>query len=73
MKRYSVVFERAGRTFSAFVPDLPDLPGCLATGRTRAEVERRIREAIEMHLTGLRSAKQAIPEPSAWTGAVEIS
>ena len=70
VKRYSVVFERAGRTFSAFVPDLP---GCVATGRTRAEVERRIREAIEMHLTGLRSAKQAIPEPSAWTGAVEIS
>lgn len=54
---------------SAFVPDLP---GCVATGRTRAEVERRIHEAIEMHLAGLRSANQAIPEPSTWTGAVEI-
>ncbi|MBI3747197.1 MAG: type II toxin-antitoxin system HicB family antitoxin [Chloroflexi bacterium] len=70
MRRYSVVFERAGRTCSAFVPDLP---GCVATGRTRAEVERRIHEAIEQHLAGLRSARQAIPEPTAWTGAVEAS
>lgn len=70
MKRYSVVFERAGRTYSAFVPDLP---GCVATGRTRTEVERRIHEAIQQHLAGLRSAKQAIPEPAAWTGAVEVS
>lgn len=70
MKRYSVVFERAGRTYSAFVPDLP---GCIATGRTRTAVERRIHEAIELHLAGLRSAKQAIPEPTAWTGVVEVS
>ncbi len=69
MRRYSVVFERAGRTFSAYVPDLP---GCVATGRTRPEVERRIREAIEIHLIGLRSTKQPVPEPSAWTDAVDV-
>ena len=68
MRRYSVVFERAGLTFSAYVPDLP---GCVATGRTRPEVERRIREAIDLHLASLRAADRPVPEPSAWTGAVE--
>jgi predicted RNase H-like HicB family nuclease len=69
MRRYSVVFERAGRTFSAYVPDLP---GCVATGRTRPEVERRIREAMDVHVASLRAAKQPVPTPSAWTDAVEV-
>jgi predicted RNase H-like HicB family nuclease len=69
MKRYAVVFERAPRGFGAFVPDLP---GCVATGRTREVVERRIREAIELHLAGMQAARLPIPEPSAWTGAVEV-
>lgn len=69
MKRYAVVFERAVRGYAAFVPDLP---GCVATGRTRELVERRIREAIELHLAAMRAAQLAIPEPSAWTGAVEV-
>lgn len=69
MTRYAVVFERAPRGFAAFVPDLP---GCVATGRTRDSVERRIREAITMHLAGMRAARLPIPAPSAWTGAVEV-
>ena len=69
MNRYTVVYERAGRTFSAYAPDLP---GCVATGRTRAEVERRIREAIRMHVAELRAAREPVPEPTAWTGAVDI-
>ncbi len=69
MKRYAVVYERAGGTFSAYVPDLP---GCVATGRTRAEVERRIRDAIEEHVRSMRVAHEPLPEPSAWTDAVEV-
>lgn len=69
MKRYAVVFERAPRGFGAFVPDLP---GCVATGHTREVIERRIREAIELHLAGMQAAHLPIPEPSAWTGAVEV-
>lgn len=69
MKRYAVVFERAARGYAAFVPDLP---GCVATGRTRELVERRIREAIELHLAGMLEARLPVPEPSSWTGAVEV-
>ncbi|OGN88002.1 MAG: hypothetical protein A2X23_07545 [Chloroflexi bacterium GWC2_73_18] len=66
--KYAVIFERTPRNYAAYVPDLP---GCVATGRTRAQVERRIREAIHLHLEGLRENHQAIPEPSAWTEMVE--
>jgi len=69
MKRYSVVYERSPRNWSAYVPDLP---GCIATGKTRDEAERRIREAIEMHIEGMHGQGLAIPEPTTETGAVEI-
>ena len=66
--RYVVVYERTRRNYSAYVPDLP---GCVATGRTRAEVERRIREAIRLQIDGLRDADQPVPEPSPWTETVD--
>jgi predicted RNase H-like HicB family nuclease len=40
--RYAVVIEKAAGNYSAYVPDLP---GCVATGATVAEVETEIREA----------------------------
>lgn len=43
----------------------PDLPGCVATGRTRELALRRMHEAIELHLAGLRDDGQPIPEPAA--------
>ena len=51
MTRWAVVIERAESNYSAYVPDLP---GCIATGKTVAEVEREIREAIEFHIEGMR-------------------
>jgi predicted RNase H-like HicB family nuclease len=63
-----VVFEKAPNNYSAYVPDLP---GCVATGSTREDVEQRIREAISFHLDGLREDNMPIPEPSAWIGLVE--
>ncbi|MCI0340840.1 MAG: type II toxin-antitoxin system HicB family antitoxin [Planctomycetales bacterium] len=62
MKRYAVVIEKAGRNYSAYVPDLP---GCVATGRTPAAIEREIREAIRFHLEGLREDGLVIPAPTA--------
>ena len=59
--RYAVVIEKAGANFSAYVPDLP---GCVATGATRAEAEAALREAIEFHLEGLRADGLPIPVPS---------
>ena len=50
MKRYKVVIEPTATGYSAYVPDLP---GCVATGKTREEVEREIQEAIVFHLEGM--------------------
>jgi predicted RNase H-like HicB family nuclease len=61
-KRFLVVIEEAGNNFSAYAPDLP---GCVATGGTREEVERNMQEALELHLQGLAEDEVAIPAPSA--------
>ena len=50
MKEYTVIYEWGKRNWSAYVPDLP---GCIATGKTREEIERLVREAIEFHIEGL--------------------
>ncbi len=68
--KYAVVYEKAPSNFSAYVPDLP---GCVATGATRKEVERNIREAIVFHIEGMRLEHLSIPEPSAWAETVEVS
>jgi predicted RNase H-like HicB family nuclease len=66
--RYAVVYEKTPNNYSAYVPDLP---GCVATGATREEVERNIREAIELHLEGMRREGEPIPEAASWTELVE--
>ena len=68
--KYAVVYEKAPSNFSAYVPDLP---GCVATGATREEVGRNIREAIVFHIDGMRLEHLSIPEPSAWSETVEVS
>ncbi|MFN0132929.1 MAG: type II toxin-antitoxin system HicB family antitoxin [Phycisphaerales bacterium] len=60
--KYLIVIERAGRNFSAYVPDLP---GCIATGTTRAATRKSLQEAIAFHLEGLRADGLPIPKPSA--------
>jgi predicted RNase H-like HicB family nuclease len=61
MSEYLVVIERAEGNYSAYSPDLP---GCVATGLTREETLRRMREAISIHLKGLRDDGEPIPDPS---------
>ena len=60
MSRYLIIIEDTATGFSAYSPDLP---GCIATGRTRAEVEAEMREAVEFHIEGLRLAGEPVPEP----------
>ena len=57
--RYAVVIGKAGDNYSAY---LPDLPGCIATGETVADVEREITEAIRFHIDGLREDGLTVPE-----------
>jgi predicted RNase H-like HicB family nuclease len=61
MKRYAIVVERTKKNNAAYVPDLP---GCVATGITVEETERRLREAIELHVAGMRADGLRVPEPS---------
>jgi predicted RNase H-like HicB family nuclease len=57
--RFLVVVEKAQGNYSAYAPDLP---GCVATGATREEVEQAMREAIQLHVEGLREDKLPIPQ-----------
>lgn len=66
--RVAVVFEKGDPNFAVYVPDLP---GCVSTGKTRREVEQNIREAIAFHLDGLRLTGQPIPTPAAWVKTVD--
>jgi predicted RNase H-like HicB family nuclease len=61
MKEYYVIFEWAGNTYSAYVPDLP---GCISTGKTLEETEINIKEAIELYIDTLKQDSRSIPEPS---------
>lgn len=62
MMRYLVVIEKAGRNFSAYVPDLP---GCVATGATTGAARKAIREAIKFHVEGMRADGARLPKPAA--------
>jgi predicted RNase H-like HicB family nuclease len=68
--RYAVVIEKAQANYSAYVPDLP---GCIATGETIAEVQRLIREAIELHIAGMREDGLPVPPPSSHVEYVQVA
>lgn len=67
--KYAVVIERTDNGYSAYVPDLP---GCVAAGDTRAETEQLIRQAVGYHLEMLREHGELVPEPQATTALVEV-
>ena len=66
--RYAVVIEKANDNYSAYVPDLP---GCIATGATVAEVEIEIGEAIRLHVEGLLEDGLMVPEATAIAEYIE--
>jgi predicted RNase H-like HicB family nuclease len=59
MYRFLIVIEKANGNYSAYCPDLP---GCVATGKTQEETERNMHEAVQMHIEGMIEDKMAIPE-----------
>jgi predicted RNase H-like HicB family nuclease len=66
-RRYLIVIEGADdENYSAYAPDLP---GCVATGASLEQCEREMRDAIALHIEGLRETGQPVPEPSQLTTA----
>ena len=69
MSKYLVVVEETETGYSAFSPDLS---GCVATGQTRDEVEKAMREAIQFHLEGMKEDGDQIPAPHSYSTYCEV-
>lgn len=68
--KYLTIIEKTKTGYSAY---LPDVPGCVATGETKDEVERNIKEAVESHLEGLRLESIVLPKPRTYSDYVDIN
>jgi len=68
--KYTVIIEKTRTGYSAY---LPDVPGCIATGRTEQAVRKNIAEALEFHFEGLRLAGQPIPRPKTQSAVITAS
>ena len=68
--RYAIVIEKTDNNFGAWVPDLP---GCIATGKTIEIVQQRIRDAIDAHLAGMREDGDPIPQPVVQVQYVDVA
>lgn len=69
MSQYAVIYEQGPTSWGAWVPDLP---GCVAAGDSRGEVEQLIGEAIAAHIESLREHGETVPQPSSTAGAIEV-
>jgi predicted RNase H-like HicB family nuclease len=66
--RYAVLIEKGAKGFGAYVPDLP---GCIAAAKTRAEVVKLIQDAMEFHMDGLKQEGERVPKPTSSVEFVE--
>jgi len=69
MSKYLVIVEETETGYSAFSPDLP---GCIATGKTREEVEQTMLDAVQIHLDGMREDGDHIPAPHSYSTYLEV-
>jgi len=69
MHKFLVVIEKTEKGYSSYSPDLP---GCIATGSTREEVEKNMRDAIEMHVQGLIEDNLPVPKPSSFAEYISV-
>lgn len=68
--KFVVIIEPTPTGFSAYSPDLP---GCATTGRSREEIETNMREAIELHIEGLREEGNDVPDPQTDSIVIEVA
>jgi len=69
-RKYAVIFEQAKTNWAAYVPDLP---GCVSTGRTLEETETNVRKAISGHIQTLRDFGELVPEPTSVAKDIEVT
>ena len=67
--RFAVVYHKTRSGFSA---EVPDLPGCVAAGRTKEQTRKLMQGAIKMHLDGMKEDGEPIPEPSTQTEYIAV-
>ena len=67
--RYAIVIERAENNYSGYVPDLP---GCVATGATAKLTEQLLREAIQLHIEGMKEDGIPVPRASSQVDYVDV-
>jgi predicted RNase H-like HicB family nuclease len=70
MRRFLIVIEKANGNYSAYSPDLP---GCIATGKTKDQAAKKMREAIELHIQGLNEDHLPIPKAHAVAEYIAIT
>jgi predicted RNase H-like HicB family nuclease len=73
MREYVVIYERGAEGDENWGAYVPDLPGCITTGETLEEVRHHIREAIQLHLEGLKAEGLSVPEPSTQVDRVAVA
>ena len=65
-----IIVEESGTGYAAYAPDLP---GCIATGATRAKVEKEMQAAVEFHLEGMRAVGEFPPKSHSYATVVEVA
>ena len=73
LREYVVIYERGDESQEAWGAYVPDLPGCVSTGDTFEDVQHNIREAIQLHLEGLKAEGLPIPEPTTQADKVSVA
>jgi predicted RNase H-like HicB family nuclease len=68
--KYTAIYAKTKTGYSAHIPDLP---GCIATGRTLELTKRRMREAVALHLQGMREDGETIPQPTTQADEIEAA
>jgi predicted RNase H-like HicB family nuclease len=69
MVKYLIIFEKTNTGYSVYVPDLP---GCISTGKTKEIAEKNIYEAIKFHLEGLKEDNLTPPQTQSEAGMLYL-
>jgi len=66
---FLIIIEQGENNYNAYVPDLP---GCVTTGKTYEEVQKNMREAIQLHLKGMIEDKEPIPDIPTFAEYIDV-